>query len=80
MPQIQLFESALALPQAERADLAFQLLESLTPPGEEISGEEFAAEMHARIDAHQRGETSSYRLDETRTIVEKRLEDRALCY
>lgn len=77
VPQDQLFESALSLPQAERADLAFQLLQTLTPPGEEISSAEFAAELHGRIDAHRRGELPSCDLEETRAIVEQRLKDRA---
>lgn len=46
-PQDPLFESALSLPQVERADLAFQLLQTLRPPGDEISAEEFATELHS---------------------------------
>jgi putative addiction module component (TIGR02574 family) len=69
----QLFESALSLPQAERADLAFQLLQTLVPSGEEISTEEFAAELNARVEAHRRGDLPSFSLGETRTIVKERL-------
>lgn len=71
--QNPLFESALSLPQAERADLAFQLLQTLAPPGEEISSDEFAAELRGRVDAHRHGELVSHDLDEARAIISKRL-------
>lgn len=78
MSQDQLFESALSLPQPERADLAFQLLQSLTPPGDEITSEELGAELHERIEAYRRGELPSFSLEETRAIVQQRLsQDRA---
>jgi len=44
-------ETALALPQSQRADLAFQLLQSLDPPGEEISAEQFSASLHERVES-----------------------------
>ena len=68
-----LFESALALPQEERADLAFQLLQTLTPPAEEISSAELADELRERVEAHRRGEQKSFTPDEAREIVAKRL-------
>lgn len=71
--QDQVFASALSLPQPERADLAFRLLQSLTPPGEEVTSEEFGAELHERIEAHRRGELRSFSLEETREIVQQRL-------
>jgi putative addiction module component (TIGR02574 family) len=73
MPQDQLFASALSLPQSERADLAFQLLQSLVPPGDEVTSEEFGAELYERIEAHRRGELRSFSLEETRAIVQERL-------
>ena len=73
MSQDQLFESALSLPQAERADLAFQLLQSITPPGEEVTSDQFGAELHQRIEAHRRGDLPSFSLEETRAIVRDRL-------
>jgi putative addiction module component (TIGR02574 family) len=76
VPQKQLFDSALSLPQAERADLAFQLLQSLSPPGEEIASEEFGAELYERIAAHRRGELPSFSLEETREILKQRLQER----
>jgi putative addiction module component (TIGR02574 family) len=69
----QLFETALSLSQAERADLAFQLLQSLTPPGEEMSSSELAAEIQGRVAAHRRGDIKSFSRDETRAIVIERL-------
>jgi putative addiction module component (TIGR02574 family) len=72
MPQDSLFESALGLPQAQRADLAFQLLQSLGPPSDEVTSEDFAAELHERISAYRRGEISSFSLEETRAIVKRR--------
>ncbi|HEY3395680.1 MAG TPA: addiction module protein [Lacipirellulaceae bacterium] len=76
IPQDQLFESALSLPQSERADLAFQLLQSLVPPGDQISPEEFGGELHDRIEAHRRGELKSFSLEETRGIIQQRLQER----
>jgi putative addiction module component (TIGR02574 family) len=69
----QLFETALSLPQAERADLAFQLLQSLTPPGDEISSAELGAEIQNRIAAHRRGELDSFSLEKTPAIIRQRL-------
>ncbi len=66
-------ESALALPQSQRADLAFQLLQSLDPPGKEISTEQFGASLHERVKSARSGDIESHNLDEARAIVEKRL-------
>jgi putative addiction module component (TIGR02574 family) len=73
VPENQLFESALSLPQADRADLAFQLLQTLTPPGDELSTADFAAEIHERVAANRRGEIKSFSLEETRAIMNQRL-------
>jgi putative addiction module component (TIGR02574 family) len=73
IPQDQLFENALSLPQSERADLAFQLLQSLQPPGEEIGLDEFGAALRERVAEYRRGETESFSLEETRAIVQQRL-------
>jgi Putative addiction module component len=68
-----LFDAALSLPQSERADLAFLLLQSLTPPGREVTADEFGTELHQRIDAKRHGELPSFTLEETRAIVQERL-------
>jgi putative addiction module component (TIGR02574 family) len=73
IPENQLFETVLSLPQADRADLAFQLLQSLTPPGDEISTTDLAAEIHERIAANRRGEIQSFSLDEAREVMKQRL-------
>jgi len=69
----QLFESALSLPQAERADLVFQLLQTLVPSADEISAEEFGAALRERVEAHRRGDLTSFSVEETRAIVRERL-------
>jgi len=63
------------LPQSRRADLAFQLLQSLDPPGEEIASEQFGTELHERVESSRRGDTESHSLDEVRETVEKRLSE-----
>jgi putative addiction module component (TIGR02574 family) len=73
MPQEQLFQTALSLPQAERADLAFQLLQSLDPPGEEVSSEVFGLELHERIESSRNGTIGSFSLEEARAIIGQRL-------
>jgi putative addiction module component (TIGR02574 family) len=73
MPQEQIFESALALPQTARADLVFQLLQTLRPDGREITSEEFGTDLHQRIAAYRRGDLSSYSLEDVRAHIEKRL-------
>jgi hypothetical protein len=71
--QSELFEFALSLPQPARADLAFQLLQTLEPPSEEVTSSEFGRQLQERIDSHARGELSSVSVDEAREIVQARL-------
>lgn len=73
--QDHLLETALALPQEERAQIAFQLLQSLDPPGEEIAAEEFGADLRERVEAYRRGEISSLSLEETRAAINQRLSE-----
>jgi putative addiction module component (TIGR02574 family) len=73
MAQDPIFETALSLPQAERADLAFLLLESLPPPGDAVSAEEFAGELRRRVEAYRAGEIQSVSLEDARATVERRL-------
>jgi putative addiction module component (TIGR02574 family) len=67
------FESALSLPSAERADLAFQLLQSLDRPGEETTSDEFGTALRDRIEAYRSGEIAGIGLDDARAIIEQRL-------
>jgi len=71
--QDQFFDTALSLPASARADLAFQLLQSLERPGEEINADEFAGELRGRIEAYRRGEIVSSSRREVRACVETRL-------
>ena len=73
LPENPLFETALSLQQSDRADLAFHLLQSLTPPGEEISTDELAAEIHARVAAQQCCDIKSFSLEEARAILQRYL-------
>ena len=49
-----LFDAALALPEAERAILAERLLETLSPPGEELTDDELEAELDRRFEEYRR--------------------------
>lgn len=73
LSQTELFESVLALPASVRADLAFELLLSLQPPGEEIASGEFERELHERVEAYRRGEVQSFSLSEARATIHQRL-------
>jgi hypothetical protein len=75
MSQDQFFETALSLPQSQRAELAFQLLQSLDPPGDVVDAETFGAELRARVQAHRRGEVESRDRDETRVLIQQRLSE-----
>ena len=71
--QEQLFESVLSLPQPVRAHLAFELLQSLDPPAEEIAAHELGAELQERIAAYRCGELRSFSLEEVRAVVQAQL-------
>lgn len=73
IPQDHLLETALTLPQDERAHIAFQLLQSLDPPGKEIAAEEFGVDLRERVKAYRRGEINSSSLEETRAVINQRL-------
>jgi putative addiction module component (TIGR02574 family) len=75
MSQNQVFEFALSLPQSERADLAFQLLQSLEYPRDAISPEVFRDEIHKRVQGCRQGKIKGHSLDEARAIVEQRLSE-----
>lgn len=50
-----IFNAALALPEADRAVLAERLLESLSPEPDELSDEEWLAELERRSADFERG-------------------------
>ena len=60
------FESALALPEAERALLAECLLESLSPEPDEFTDEQFAMELDRRYEEFQRDPTKAVSWEEVR--------------
>ena len=60
MEQAQIFDAALSLPDESRADLAFQLLQTLKPSdglGEDDSA--FADELERRVEAYESGQTTA---------------------
>lgn len=68
-----LFGAALSLPQSERADLAFQLLQSLDQPGHEIDSDIFGDRLRARVESYRLGEIDNRSLNEARVIIERQL-------
>lgn len=55
-----IYETALALPEEGRADLADRLLQSLKPPGHLSENDPgFANEIDRRIEAYRAGETTA---------------------
>lgn len=73
MSQDSFFESVLSLPPSQRADLAFQLLQSLDLPGEEVAADQFGAELRERAEAHRRGEVESVSLEEARATIQQQI-------
>jgi hypothetical protein len=69
----QFFEAAPSLPLPQCADLAFQLLQSLDCPGEEIAAGDFGSELRERVAAYRRGQIESSALEETRAHIQQRL-------
>ena len=66
-----IFGAALNLPDAERADLAYRLLQSLKPPGGISDGEAgFDRELERRVTEYDAGRTNASNWDE----VAKRLQ------
>jgi hypothetical protein len=73
MPQEQVFENALSLPQPQRADLAFQLLLSLEPPGELVDSKRLGLQLRDRVESYREGTVGSVSLDEARAVIRQRL-------
>jgi hypothetical protein len=72
----ELLASVLALPQTERADLAFQLLQSLGPPGNNVASADFGDKLLKRAQAAQSGEIESVSLTELRSSMDQRFGER----
>lgn len=75
-PANDLVESALSLPPTDRADLALRLLQSLTPPGEEVSDLEFSQQLQERVEKYRAGDITSVGLKEARAAIEQSLSRR----
>lgn len=65
MTSSEVYGTALALPEESRAELAYQLLQSLKPPAILSDTEpQFSAELERRVEAYEAGETSASDWDE----------------
>jgi hypothetical protein len=73
----ELVANILALPQTERADLAFQLLQSLDPPGPDAASDGFGDTLRERAQAAVLGNIESISLDEMRESLNQRFGNRA---
>jgi len=70
----QIYSSAMALPETNRAELAYQLLKSLRPASvlsEDDPG--FANELERRVAAYEAGETSASDWDDVSARLHQRL-------
>jgi len=77
MTSSQLYGTALALSEENRAELAYKLLQSLQPSGI-LSDEEprFSAELERRVKAYEDEETSASDWDEVSARLRLALESR----
>ena len=72
-----LFESALSLPDGQRADLAFQLLGSLKPPSSLSDSEpELGEEVRRRLESLDSGTSTVSELDDVDRRIRNTLKDR----
>jgi putative addiction module component (TIGR02574 family) len=71
-----LLRSALALPQAERSEIAGRLLESLEPPPETSVEEAWRVEVAARVAALDAGEVETVPWEEVRNRLLEKLSER----
>jgi putative addiction module component (TIGR02574 family) len=71
-----LLRSALALPQAERSEIAGRLLESLEPPPEVGVEEAWREEVAARVAALDAGEVKTIAWEEVRDRLLVKLSER----
>ena len=60
MTATELLDAAIALPEDERADLAYQLLQSLKPPGLSEDDPGYFEELQRRSDAYDADPSSGF--------------------
>ena len=74
----ELFDAALSLPEADRASLAYQLLQSLKPPATicEMEGR-FEAELERRVADYDAGKTQASDWDEVAARMQRALRERS---
>ena len=72
-----IFDAALTLPDAERASLAYRLLQSLRPPSVVSDGDVgFEAELERRVADYDAGKTEASDWDEVAGRLRKSLQQR----
>jgi putative addiction module component (TIGR02574 family) len=77
MVSTQLYETAMSLPDEDRADLAYQLLQSLRPPsGLGEASPDFEYELERRVQAYEAGETTASDWATVSARLRRALEDR----
>jgi putative addiction module component (TIGR02574 family) len=77
MEQAQIFDAAFSLPDESRADLAFQLLQTLKP-SEGLSEDDpaFADELERRVQAYESGQTTADEWDAVAGRLQRELEQK----
>lgn len=76
-PSTLVHDAALAIPDLERADLAYKLLQSLTPPKMlSVGSSELETELERRVDAFEAGTTSAADWDTVSTRLRQALDDK----
>jgi putative addiction module component (TIGR02574 family) len=77
VPSNQVHEAALALPVAERAALAYELLQSLKPPtGSSEDSPDFEDELERRAQAYDAGESAAAAWEAVSARLRQALADR----
>jgi putative addiction module component (TIGR02574 family) len=73
-PARKILEEALALPEAERLEIANDLLESVEGAGDPEWEAAWETEIEARLDRYRQGVDKAIPWSEVRAQIEKRLE------
>jgi putative addiction module component (TIGR02574 family) len=77
LPSSQVHDAALALPVPQRAELAYELLQSLKPPaGSSEDSSDFENELERRVQAYDAGESSATDWDTVSARLRQKLADR----